>query len=146
MSAHLFVVILSLIQGELFLNSVDDTNLEFSIKIPKSYPLRTVTVEGQQQVVAEGRWRRWLLTCSTVITSHEGSIARAISTWRTNADRHFEGIEDCSICFSVVGTLDKSLPTKQCRTCKNKFHSGCLYKWFKTSSNATCPLCRNVFG
>lgn len=93
--------------------SVDDTNLEFTIKIPRSYPLRTVTVDGAPQVVAEGRWRRWLLNCAMTVTSSEGSIARAIITWRVNAEKHFDGIEDCAICYSIVGSLDKALPTKQ---------------------------------
>jgi E3 ubiquitin-protein ligase DOA10 len=37
------------------------------------------------------------------------------------------------------------LPKLACRTCKKKFHSACLYKWFSTSNNSTCPLCRNLF-
>ena len=29
---------------------------------------------------------------------------------------------------SVISAMDGSLPKKSCKTCKNKFHSGCLYK------------------
>merc|ERR1712172_110429 len=28
------------------------------------------------------------------------------------------------------------LPKLGCRTCKKKFHSACLYKWFSTSNNS----------
>ena len=80
---------------------VDDTNLEFSVKIPPVYPLRNVTVEGSQQVVAENRWRRWLLNCHTMIAAHEGTISDSLNTWKLNADKHFEGIDDCAICYCV---------------------------------------------
>uniref|UniRef100_A0A1I7WPE7 E3 ubiquitin-protein ligase listerin n=1 Tax=Heterorhabditis bacteriophora TaxID=37862 RepID=A0A1I7WPE7_HETBA len=33
----------------------------------------------------------------------------------------------------------------KCRQCKNKFHSNCLYKWFESSSQSRCPLCRANF-
>jgi E3 ubiquitin-protein ligase DOA10 len=36
-------------------------------------------------------------------------------------------------------------PNKRCATCKNTFHSVCLFRWFKSSNQSTCPLCRNNF-
>lgn len=47
-----------------------------------------------------------------------GSIADALSLFKTNASRHFEGVEACAICYSVVSVTDRSMPTKRCRTCK----------------------------
>ena len=34
---------------------------------------------------------------------------------------------------SILHVVDRSLPTKPCKTCKNRFHSGCLYKVSKLS-------------
>lgn len=28
----------------------------------------------------------------------------------------------------ILHVVDRSLPTKPCKTCKNRFHAGCLYK------------------
>jgi hypothetical protein len=38
-----------------------------------------------------------------------------------------------------------SLPDKKCKTCNNPFHSQCLFKWFSSSQQSTCPLCRNIW-
>ena len=29
---------------------------------------------------------------------------------------------------SIISAMDGTLPRKPCRTCKNRFHAGCLYK------------------
>ena len=55
-----------------------------------------------------------------------------------------KGQTECAICYSVVGA-DKTLPKKECPTCKNRFHAGCLFRWFKSSNSSSCPLCRNTF-
>jgi len=105
---------------------VDETSLEFTIQLPKSYPLRSVKVEGTQSLVKEARWRRWLLNIATSIAQADATHSDALRIWKQNADQHFAGIEDCAICYSIVGALDKSLPSRQCSTCKHKFHAGCL--------------------
>ena len=48
--------------------------------------------------------------------------------WKSNLDKHFSGIEDCMICFSVIHGSLYSLPKMTCRTCKKKFHSACLVR------------------
>ena len=53
--------------------------------------------------------------------------------------------QECYICFYILHGTNHQLPKLACRTCKKKFHSACLYKWFSTSNNSTCPLCRNLF-
>ena len=30
-----------------------------------------------------------------------------------------------------------------CRTCRKRFHGGCLYKWFKSSGKSNCPHCQS---
>jgi hypothetical protein len=36
----------------------------------------------------------------------------------------------CYDNFRIIHVVDRSLPSKPCKTCKNRFHAGCLYKVF----------------
>ena len=74
-----------------------------------------------------------------------GSVVDALSAWKRNVDKRFEGVEECYICFFILHGSTYQMPKVACPTCKKKFHSACLYKWFSTSQNSTCPLCRNLF-
>ncbi|KAJ2741734.1 hypothetical protein GGI20_004982 [Coemansia sp. BCRC 34301] len=125
--------------------TVDDSTLEILVKIPPSYPLTLPTFESLRRVgVPENRWRCWLVAAQTQM-ARNSHLDSACAQLLANIGAHFDGVEDCAICYSAVGVLDNSLPTKQCRTCKNKFHRMCLFKWFNTSNQSTCPLCRNLF-
>lgn len=125
---------------------IDDQKMEMAIRLPPNFPLRRVTVEGLQRIgVKDAQWRAWLLASQAVLTAQNGSILDAISLFQRNVSLHFEGVEDCNICFSILSVQDKSLPSKKCQTCKNLFHSSCLFKWFKSSSKSQCPLCRTSF-
>uniref|UniRef100_A0A6Q2XU70 E3 ubiquitin-protein ligase listerin n=1 Tax=Esox lucius TaxID=8010 RepID=A0A6Q2XU70_ESOLU len=113
---------------------------------PQNYPLGSIVVESGRRVgVAVQQWRNWMLQLSTYLTHQNGSIMEGLALWKTNVDKRFEGVEDCTICFSVIHGSNYSLPKKACRTCKKKFHSACLYKWFTSSNKSTCPLCRETF-
>lgn len=126
--------------------SVDDICIELVIQLPQSYPLGSITVESGKRVgVSVQQWRNWMLQLSTYLTHQNGSIMEGLALWKNNVDKRFEGIEDCMICFSVIHGSNYSLPKKACRTCKKKFHSACLYKWFTSSNKSTCPLCRETF-
>ncbi|XP_050187268.1 E3 ubiquitin-protein ligase listerin [Myiozetetes cayanensis] len=126
--------------------SVDDIFIELIIQLPPNYPLGSITVESGKRVgVAVQQWRNWMLQLSTYLTHQNGSIMEGLSLWKNNVDKRFEGVEDCMICFSVIHGSNYSLPKKACRTCKKKFHSACLYKWFTSSNKSTCPLCRETF-
>lgn len=126
--------------------SVDDIFIELVIQLPPNYPLGSITVESGRRVgVAVQQWRNWMLQLSTYLTHQNGSIMEGLALWKNNVDKRFEGIEDCMICFSVIHGSNYSLPKKACRTCKKKFHSACLYKWFTSSNKSTCPLCRETF-
>ncbi|KNC98170.1 ubiquitin-protein ligase RKR1 [Spizellomyces punctatus DAOM BR117] len=126
--------------------AIEDAVLEMVIRIPRSFPLKLVDVEGgaggRSAGISEARWRAWLLGASAVIGSLSGSVLEAVKLFGRNLGLHFQGVEDCAICYSVIGVIDRTLPTKQCKTCKHLFHSSCLYKWFRTSNQSTCPLCR----
>ncbi|POY76742.1 hypothetical protein BMF94_0334 [Rhodotorula taiwanensis] len=125
---------------------VDEEAMELGIRVPNEFPLAGVEVRDVRKVgVTDKQWRAWLLAMQQVITSQSAAIADAILLFKRNVTLHFEGVESCAICYSTVSTVDRSLPTKTCKTCNNKFHAGCLYKWFTTSHGSTCPLCRQIF-
>ncbi|CAG80051.1 hypothetical protein B0I72DRAFT_102531 [Yarrowia lipolytica] len=124
---------------------VDEQKMEISIVIPDDYPLSAVTVEGAVRVgVRENKWRAWLLASQAIVANKNGTIVDALELFKKNISLHFSGVTECAICYSILHQ-DKSLPSKTCGTCKNKFHSDCLYKWFKSSNSSTCPLCRSTF-
>ncbi|KAJ1768315.1 hypothetical protein IW140_005094 [Coemansia sp. RSA 1813] len=125
--------------------TVDDSTLEMAVRLPASYPLVPPVVESVKRVaVSEKRWRAWLVATQALLARNRHVDAVCVQLVG-NVGAHFAGVEDCAICYSAVGTIDNTLPNKQCRTCKNKFHRMCLFKWFHTSSQSTCPLCRNLF-
>lgn len=75
-----------------------------------------------------------------------GSIVDGISFFKKNIASHFEGQAECAICYSwvmcalfslhgclyvrcrMISAMDGSLAKKPCKTCRNRFHAGCLYK------------------
>ncbi|KAI9823985.1 MAG: hypothetical protein M1826_007579 [Phylliscum demangeonii] len=124
---------------------VDDQNMQMVIRLPGAYPLQQATVEGVNRVaVDEKKWRSWLLSTQGVITFSNGSIIDGLTAWRRNVSGALKGQTECAICYSII-SADKQLPSKKCGTCKNLFHSSCLYRWFKSSNSSSCPLCRNPF-
>ncbi|EJW74990.1 hypothetical protein WUBG_14099, partial [Wuchereria bancrofti] len=74
-----------------------------------------------------------------------GSIVDAVLMWAGNIEKHMEGAEDCTICMMTVHSRTYQLPRVRCKQCKKRFHSDCLYKWFDSSNQSTCPLCRASF-
>ncbi|KAF8268005.1 hypothetical protein EI94DRAFT_1728947 [Lactarius quietus] len=126
--------------------NVDEHQLELTLKIPSDWPLQRVTVKDSKRIgVTESRWRGWLLGVQQIVWSQNGRIVDAISLFKKNVALHFEGQTECAICYSIISLSDGSLPRKPCKTCKNRFHASCLYKWFNTSHSSSCPLCRSEF-
>ncbi|KAL8129875.1 hypothetical protein V2J09_019030 [Rumex salicifolius] len=124
----------------------DETGMDLVIRLPASYPLRVVDVECTRSLgISEVKQRKWLLSMVSFVRNQNGALAEAIQIWKSNFDKEFEGIEECPICYSVIHTTNHSLPRLACRTCRHKFHSACLYKWFSTSHKSTCPLCQSPF-
>eukprot|EP01133_Synstelium_polycarpum_P001206 gene1206-1393_t len=119
----------------------DEMTVSLVLQIPESYPLRVLSVEFSKRVgVTEMQWRKWLLSMTSLLLTQDGSILDACLLWRTSLDKHFQGVDLCPICYSLF--FNGTIPKFQCRTCKNKFHAGCIYKWFSTSHKSTCPLCQ----
>jgi len=123
---------------------IDEQQMELAVRLPAEYPLKPVDVRDVRRVgVAESKWRAWLFAIQQLITTQNGHIIDGLFLFKKNVSLYFEGQVECAICYSIISVTDLSLPTKPCRTCKNRFHSSCLYRWFKSSSSSSCPLCRS---
>lgn len=121
---------------------VDEHQLEMKIKIPSDWPLHKMEVKDIKRVgVDEKHWRSWMLGVQQ--TTSNGRIVDGLGLFKKNVTLHFEGQVECAICYSIISVMDGTLPQRPCRTCKNRFHGGCLYKWFNTSHSSSCPLCRS---
>ncbi|KAH6605427.1 hypothetical protein Trco_007134 [Trichoderma cornu-damae] len=122
---------------------VDETQASIVIKVSPNYPIEAVTVTGHEAVaVKERTWHSWIMTTQGVITFSGGSVIDGLQILKRNIVGALKGQIECAICYSVI-SADKRMPDKRCSTCKNLFHRTCLYKWFQSSNQNTCPLCRN---
>ncbi|KGO76600.1 Zinc finger, RING-CH-type [Penicillium italicum] len=123
----------------------DSPPVAISITLPPAYPLQPALVVGRSRVlVDEKKWKSWLLTIQGVIMFANGNLVDGLLAFRRNVQGALKGQSECAICYSVIST-DMQTPNKRCATCKNTFHSVCLFRWFKSSNQSTCPLCRNNF-
>lgn len=98
-----------------------------------------------QMKLKAGMMRKWSLSIRNLIQSRNGDIISAILLWKSNIDNEMDGVEECHICYCVLHGTDRSLPTLPCKNCLNKFHVGCIRKWFNTSNKSNCPLCQTFF-
>lgn len=129
-------------------NFAGEINLEIVLHLPENFPLETVRVEGlKRSGLAESKWKASLMSLQSLLrsTSFSGNLVEVVKKWQSNALKLFEGLEECAVCYCVLHPSDKSLPGPSCKQCKHKFHASCLYKWFKSSGNSTCPLCRALY-
>lgn len=123
---------------------IDEQKLEISFRLPKNYPLTNIQVTGVSRVgISEQKWKQWIMSTQHVIIGMNGSVLDSLELFTKNVHLQFSGFEECAICYSILHAVDRKLPSKTCPTCKNKFHGACLYKWFRSSGNNTCPLCRS---
>ncbi|CAN0179323.1 unnamed protein product [Ectocarpus sp. 6 AP-2014] len=124
----------------------EECTLEAVIQLPPDYPLRNVEVTCSKRMgVSESRWRQWVLQIVTLLSLQDGSVLDAVMMWKKNVDKEFEGVEPCVICYSVLHPKSMDLPQMTCKTCNNRFHSSCLYKWFHTSHKNKCPICQQTW-
>ena len=129
---------------------IDEQSMSIRIILPPTYPLHAVAVTtGQRVGIDEKKWAAWLNTSNIAINFSSssqglGCIIDGLVAWRKNVVGKLKGQSECAICYSVV-SADRQLPTKRCGTCKHMFHGSCLFRWFKSSSSSSCPLCRNAF-
>lgn len=123
--------------------TVDDLEVEIMITLPTDWPLSRPKIEGLKSVgVNASEWRLWLFQLEQALATGAGLVA-GLRRWSHYLQKKFDGIEECYICYSIIYGKGQQLPRLPCRTCGKKFHKECLYKWFSSSNNSTCPLCRS---
>ncbi|KAF9075216.1 hypothetical protein BDP27DRAFT_38333 [Rhodocollybia butyracea] len=123
---------------------VDEQQLEIRLRIPGDWPLHRIEIRDTKKFgVDDNRWRAWILAVQQTIWSQNGRIVDGLALFKKNVTGHFAGQVECAICYSLISVMDGSLPKKPCNTCKNRFHAGCLFKWFNSSHSSSCPLCRS---
>ena len=121
-------------------------SMQLVITLSSAHPLGPVEIECISLAgVTTKQWQRWQRSMSTMLLGQNGSIADALDLWRDNVKRVFQGVEECPICYAIVEGTTRALPRLTCVTCKKKFHSACIYKWFNSSGKSTCPLCQSQF-
>ncbi|UMM11264.1 hypothetical protein L5515_000636 [Caenorhabditis briggsae] len=125
--------------------TVEDTKMKLTIELPRDYPLSVPAMNLDKAIVKGDRAKKWLLQLNAYLFHQNGAILEGIEMWKRNVDKGIEGAEDCTICMMTVHQQTNQLPKVKCKQCKNRFHSNCLYKWFESSNQSTCPLCRNNF-
>lgn len=120
----------------------EDHNATILVKVKSTYPLESVDVIGLNRLGCnERQWQSWLRITHGIITMSNGALIDGLLAFRRNVVAALRGHVECAICYSYVAA-DKKMPDKKCPTCKNIFHSDCLAKWFASSGQQTCPLCR----
>ncbi|PSR82556.1 hypothetical protein BD289DRAFT_461677 [Coniella lustricola] len=120
----------------------DEQAAAMLIRIKPNYPLDFVDVVGLNRVACSERtWQSWLRITQGIITISNGAIIDGLATFRRNVVGALKGHVECAICYSFIA-VDRKMPDKKCATCKNLFHRDCLFKWFSSANQNTCPLCR----
>lgn len=124
---------------------VDQTKMRLTIELTADYPLSMPNMTIDKAIVKSDQVKKWLVQLNAYLFHQNGAILEGIEMWKKNVDKGVEGVEDCTICMMTVHQQTHQLPKIRCKQCKNKFHAHCLYKWFESSNQSTCPLCRNNF-
>lgn len=120
----------------------EDHNATILIKAKPTYPLDSVEVVGVTRLgCSERKWQSWLRITHGIVTMSNGAFVDGLTAFRRNVLGALRGHSECAICYSLVA-VDKKMPDKKCPQCKNVFHANCLHKWFASSGQSTCPLCR----
>ncbi|EGT33468.1 hypothetical protein CAEBREN_32055, partial [Caenorhabditis brenneri] len=125
--------------------TIEETKMKLTIELSTDYPLSVPSMNLDKAIVKSDRAKKWLLQLNAYLFHQNGAILEGIEMWKRNVDKGVEGVEDCTICMMTIHQQTHQLPKIKCKQCKNKFHSNCLYKWFESSNQSTCPLCRNNF-
>eukprot|EP00889_Picochlorum_renovo_P005744 jgi/Picre1/32774/NNA_001060.t1 len=122
----------------------DAHSVDLMVSFPSEYPLKPANAALTKYVgINEAKARKWNLSITAFLMNRNGSVGEVIQTWKRNVTKEFEGHEDCLICYSVIQPATGQLPKLACKTCTQKFHGTCLYKWFKSSSKSNCPHCQS---
>lgn len=122
------------------------TNVRLSIRMQETYPIHMLHVELENKTeFSELQATQWTLAFKNLLGNENRSLVEITKLWNLNIEKIFRNVEECSICYYTVYPSDKSLPKMSCKTCKKKFHSICMNKWFASSGKSNCPLCKSIF-
>ena len=123
----------------------NDIFLSMKANFPFDYPLQQLEFEWQEKCgFPNNKSTNQKLLLSGMVNSRNASISEAFCLWCINVSQHYQGIEECVICYCVVHPVKRTIPRIKCPTCKNKYHRYCIYRWTKTSGKNTCPMCRGL--
>lgn len=120
----------------------DEVALKATIEVPPAYPLDKPKVHFQCGL-GKSQWQRWRMQLMALLTNRDGTFADAVALWKKNLDQELSGAEPCPICYSVISLGSMRLPTEQCGTCRKGFHGACVLRWFQSSGDNKCPMCRS---
>ena len=125
----------------------EDSKIEINVRVPKTYPLQMIVDFEHKRglLLEENKVKKLVLMMRSLLAKENESMLNSLLLWKENIDRQFEGVEECYICFCIVHASSKQLPKMSCKTCKHKFHAGCIKKWFDTKNESKCPLCKSQF-
>lgn len=125
----------------------EDCKIEISVHVPNNYPLQLIhEIDYKRGLhLSEAKIKRFILMMRSLLAQENNSLLSCLLLWKANIDNEFKGVEECYICFCIVHAKTNQLPKKACKTCKHKFHSGCIMKWFDTKFDSLCPLCKSQF-
>lgn len=114
--------------------AIEDSAVSFAIKLPAAYPLHEADIDLQANAnrgtIDERKWRTWLLQLKKILSQQRSpsSLVRAVVVWLETVKGWLSGASECSICYSIINSDDKSFANKVCGTCNNSFHGRCLFK------------------
>jgi len=112
---------------------------------PFDYPLKGVSFQWRETCgLPPKKIKNWQMLLTGMVNNQNANITEAFMLLAINLCKHYQGIDECPICYSVVHPTKKTLPKVKCSTCRGKFHRYCIYKWTKTSQKSSCPLCRSL--
>ncbi|KRX05258.1 hypothetical protein PPERSA_00559 [Pseudocohnilembus persalinus] len=124
----------------------ESQKLEIYLQVPPEYPIKPIVTDIKRGVkIDQMKLQKWMLMMKSLLLNQNGNIKDILVRWKDNLDKVFEGIEECPICYYVIHSSTGELPKLSCKTCKYKFHSTCIHKWFNSSNKSDCPMCKSQF-
>ncbi|EDO05136.1 FANCL C-terminal domain family protein [Babesia bovis T2Bo] len=125
------------------LDTKAEVSINLAVKIPSAFPLEPLSfVSSDEAGTFKNKHLRWLMMAQS--TANREGLFQGLLLWSDNITKFFDGIEECPICYSIVHLQFNTIPGKVCKVCKHKFHTECLYKWFRNAPKAKCPLCQSL--
>jgi hypothetical protein len=124
--------------------------LATSAHTPRNPHCRTARSQTRSRC-GGGRWTRSSRAWSPAPSATPSSPSTPRSSYRgwhgenggrgVSTARHYRFL--ASISQTACGVSTRAFLCSP--TCRNKFHGWCLYKWFDSSHESLCPLCRQPF-